>query len=382
MARQWVQQYEEGDRLINKYVDDETGEESFEDAGPVQKTTTQGFVAPVTVSPPGGTQVSTADYLASHEGFNPYASTATASGTPSAVWTPPPSNPYRPDQQLSPSQMGPTPAGGSAGSSSTGPSGGSASGGGENWVYDVDAEGYEVRRDPSRGIPNQRTGRWIGQQGVPGQGAPPSAGAQTGFPYAEYFNQQAADLDFRRAAQRAQEAYNNKRLELLDLPMLQVQKDRLAFEAATQAANQALAEKNLGLGVASLVGSLRGPANAFAQQNVLHGLNSLGLNKAFDALKGTYAPAFTAPQTAPQPVSLANLGAQVDTGGMLAVLPDPNKIVGRNFLQLPKSSQDFALAAFEAKGYDPGDVLETIKAGLPQFSSQKAGFVAPVTIGR
>lgn len=37
MAAQWVQQYEEQGRLINKYVDDETGVESFEDAGPVQQ---------------------------------------------------------------------------------------------------------------------------------------------------------------------------------------------------------------------------------------------------------------------------------------------------------------------------------------------------------
>src|SRR5438128_2529917 len=48
-----------------------------------------------------------------------------------------------------------------------------------------------------------------------------------------------------------------------------------------------------GLGVMNLVGGLSGPANAFQQQAVLHGLNGNGMSRAVDAIRGTLnLPAF------------------------------------------------------------------------------------------
>jgi hypothetical protein len=65
---------------------------------------------------------------------------------------------------------------------------------------------------------------------------------------------------------------------------------------------------------------------------------------------------------------------QDSASGFLAGLPDPNKIVSREFVRLPKSSQDFAMAGYEAKGYDPNDVRNTILKTLPQQSAAHSSF--------
>lgn len=62
----------------------------------------------------------------------------------------------------------------------------------------------------------------------------------------------------------------------------------------------------------ALIASLKGPANAFTQQAVLHGLNATGLSRAVDAIQGKYGlPTFSAPNANPQAASVQTLMDQV-----------------------------------------------------------------------
>jgi hypothetical protein len=49
----------------------------------------------------------------------------------------------------------------------------------------------------------------------------------------------------------------------------------------------------------------------------------------------------------------------------LSALPAPNQIVGRNWLRLPESTRSFMLGGYEAKGYDPNDILWMVQNSLP-----------------
>lgn len=121
----------------------------------------------------------------------------------------------------------------------------------------------------------------------------------------EWYNSQAEATKAAAIAQAADLAYKYKRLELIDVPMLEIEKDRLAFQAAQAAVEAEIKRQNVGLGVLNLVGSLRGPRNAFAQQNVMYGMNGSGVSRAVDAIAGRIAaPAMQAPQARPQGTSI------------------------------------------------------------------------------
>ena len=49
---------------------------------------------------------------------------------------------------------------------------------------------------------------------------------------------------------------------------------------------------------------------------------------------------------------------------------DPVKLVGRNFYDLPKSTQQLVLASYEDAGYSPQDVEGIIRKGLPQAAGR------------
>ncbi len=175
----------------------------------------------------------------------------------------------------------------------------------------------------------------------------------------EFINQAIIQVQAQIAQQAAYQAYLNRKLELVDIPLAETEKERLAMQAAQEAARQAqdwvrtqiqagteygrqmidlarsMAQERqnltaqlldllrtqgqLGLqgaqaatqealGVGQLIASLRGPRNAFQQQAVMHGLNELGVSRALDALAGKYTlPAFQAPQAAPQAATLQTL---------------------------------------------------------------------------
>ncbi len=174
---------------------------------------------------------------------------------------------------------------------------------------------------------------------------PPAAGggANGGLDPAmyEYYNTAAEALKAQIAQQAAYQLYLNNKLVTVD--QLAAEADKAYKEAdvrlreSEQRNGLALAVAELtgiyngqqtlagqqqqfqqGMDVATLVGSLRGPANAFQQQNVLHGLNASGMSNAIDNITGSrFGAAFQAPQAAPVPMSLSSVAADIRAGGNL-----------------------------------------------------------------
>lgn len=366
MALEWVQQYEDGGRLINKYVDTDTGQEHFEDAGPVQQA------APPPNDGYGPTQqVSEADYMQAHQGFNPYASNATAAGIPSAYVTPPQSNPYRPDAPGNPT--GPT----------VGPGGQVQTG--ENWVYDVDAEGYEVRRDPSRGIPNQRTGRMVGRQNAQVSGTPTDASE------AEYWQNRAK---MEQADQASNLVYRDW--------MMRTGNDKLAFEKATQAWNQKMAERQqdfseqqagrqeqarqdqTGLAVLGMNANLRGPSNYLSYLRTLSN-TPRGLSDAVAGLAGRFnlssqqssVPGATYERqsvaTIARDLGQAAAGAPGANDASGVDLPGGNQWNARNFGILARNPTQLGLLQnlYEESGRDWQTEYGQFLSSLPRFGGAR-----------
>lgn len=63
-----------------------------------------------------------------------------------------------------------------------------------------------------------------------------------------------------------------------------------------------------------------------------------------------------------------------DEQAQLDALPEPNQIVGRQYLQMSPDDQSFLLSGYEKAGFSGSDILNEIQRGLPQFSS-------PATLG-
>lgn len=55
-------------------------------------------------------------------------------------------------------------------------------------------------------------------------------------------------------------------------------------------------------------------------------------------------------------------------------IPNPNKIVAREWMRLPTSTQQFMLGAYEDAGWDPSDVLDAILKTLPRAAAFRGGF--------
>lgn len=154
------------------------------------------------------------------------------------------------------------------------------------------------------------------------------------FPNYSFYNQQALAL-------LAQIEYQKMRMNLIDLPMLQLQKDQLAMQAAIQAVTQALQKDQLGLqamgqatgqasnealGVANLVSGLRGPRNSFKQAEVMYGLGEQGLPRSVEALAGKYVPPrFMAPSGKPEAANLTTLVEDMRQLGGIPVQKAPSE---------------------------------------------------------
>lgn len=134
----------------------------------------------------------------------------------------------------------------------------------------------------------------------------------------------AAQTAINAATQKALQAYQEatiagqtadraeKAAEFAATNELAKQAQAMAQQSQNLAAqNQAYTQ---GMGVLNLVAGLQGPANAFTQQAVLHGLDANGLSRAVGALSGTALPTFSAPQATPQAASLQSLIGQVYPG--------------------------------------------------------------------
>lgn len=151
----------------------------------------------------------------------------------------------------------------------------------------------------------------------------------------EAVNLPLEQLKLQAAKDAAYQAYLDERMRLVDAPMNELQKDRLALEKAQQAWNQTyqtagltgyfegsptLAREQMenqnALAALQLSANLRGPRNAFQQQAVMSGLNAAGLSKAVDAVTGAVPlPSFQAPQAAPQAATLGTLAEDLRMAG-------------------------------------------------------------------
>lgn len=80
------------------------------------------------------------------------------------------------------------------------------------------------------------------------------------------------------------------------------------------------------------------------------------------------------PSTTPNALQQQQNQAQ----SILDQLPTPNKINAFQYGKLNTSGKQFVLGAYEAKGFDPGDVEETIKNILPKAVGPRRGYVAPL----
>ncbi|MDE2096749.1 MAG: hypothetical protein KGL39_05825 [Patescibacteria group bacterium] len=159
-----------------------------------------------------------------------------------------------------------------------------------------------------------------------------------------YYYDPSAALAIQAANEAATQAYNNARLNNLEIPQLGftatsdaiknllsagqlglTQSDDalkyllsggqlgLSQQSAAQQELQAAAtqQSNEALDAMKLAASLSGPKDAFQQQAVLEGLNNAGLSRGVGAIAGQYAlPTFQAPQAAPQAASLGTLAQQ------------------------------------------------------------------------
>jgi hypothetical protein len=238
--------------------------------------------------------------------------------------------------------------------------------------------------------------------GAAGQG-PMGAGTQA-------FNYQAAYLD-----------YMSARMNQLEIPGMQNTndraKDQLAFEQAKQKwleqyqqqtfgegqrqfnelqglrqgeltgsynGQQTLASRaeqnQTGLGYLNLLSQLRGPGDIFQYLKVLQGTPG-GIRDVVNAASGAYRM----PGTGGGQVSV---GGGVNTGGAAGLesilgqinnpnygqeaqnlnLPNPNQINALALQRMSPSQQQSLLAAYEAAGYNPQDVMSIFRNSLPQYA--------------
>jgi hypothetical protein len=84
-------------------------------------------------------------------------------------------------------------------------------------------------------------------------------------------------------------------------------------------------DANIATTIADLIGKYSGgPATAFQQQAVLHGLNAAGLSNAVDAISGKYGlPTFGAPQAAPRLAACRPSSGRPTAVGLARPRPTP-----------------------------------------------------------
>lgn len=220
------------------------------------------------------------------------------------------------------------------------------------------------------GVPHYYDSQAAAEQGfnsLTQTAAPTAAAAPAGDATPQYTNVPLEQLQAQQAQFAAQMAYNQARLQMIDLPMLQLSKDQAAMQAAIDAANAVMQGVNaqsavqnalinagnfdmsrgqfaMGIGsqglqeegqrqqnlqsaansasqeafnALNLSAQLRGPSNAFQQQAVDEGMNNLGVSNGIGAIAGQYSqPLFQGPQATPEAASLATLARDmIEAGG-------------------------------------------------------------------
>lgn len=220
-------------------------------------------------------------------------------------------------------------------------------------------------------------------------GSAGSGGGGGGSEATELFNAQVEIQKLNAVIAQAQMAYQMKKLELIDVPMADLEREKLAQQAAQFAANQeiqkagltgeldgvqTLAAKTLalqekaqadqtGLAAMSLVGSLRGPRNAFKQQEVMYGLDQQGLNRTVDALAGRYAPpGFQAPQAQAEPVTLRTMAADMNNPGVVGQAP---AVGARTAAVMPQGDAVRGVNPVGGPAVDPRSGMDAVRGITP-----------------
>jgi len=116
------------------------------------------------------------------------------------------------------------------------------------------------------------------------------------------------EQDYRAAQQRLQRDLQKEDQQF----RREMEEGRYGHEIAQLGRQQAFQreqnEADRGIQGLQLLASLRGPRDAFKQQEVAHGLNQQGVSRAVDAIAGRFTPPrIQAPQATPEPVTLASL---------------------------------------------------------------------------
>lgn len=143
--------------------------------------------------------------------------------------------------------------------------------------------------------------------------------------------------------------------------------EQLALQAAEAAATngrdliqiygqqglQALTQAGqFGIGVADLLSKLQGPANAFAYDRAINGVNSSGLSNAIGALTGSYRPPAFQQMGATSPMTLDSMAGQT-SGGNSGVIDQLLGVAGNaqgQQSQIESGKLPFSLPQFDANG--------------------------------
>lgn len=172
--------------------------------------------------------------------------------------------------------------------------------------------------------------------------------------------------------------------------------EQAAMDAATQGAQlikiygdqglQALSQANqsinaagqLGVSVADLLSRIQGPANAFAYDRAINGVNASGLSNAIGALTGSYRPPAFQAMGATSPLTLDTMASQ--TGGGSGGIID--QLLG---ITANAQSQQGQVAAgqlpFSIPQFNPDGSGNTLGTNATQAGSPTAGTPTANTAG-
>ena len=159
------------------------------------------------------------------------------------------------------------------------------------------------------------------------------------------------------------------------------------FNGAPTLANQQF-QQQTSLGYLNLLAQLRGPGDIFQYLKVLNGTPG-GMKDIVNAAAGSYnMPAFGGGisvggtqgadiSTVLSQLNDPNYGKEAQNIN----LPLPNQINARSLMNMSPSQQQTLLAAYEAAGYNPQDVMAIFKNSLPQYAGA-GGAAAQGTAGK
>jgi hypothetical protein len=199
-------------------------------------------------------------------------------------------------------------------------------------------------------------------------------------------NQQFIDqLAFEQAKQKWLEQYQQQTFGEGQRQFNELQGLRQGEMLGTYNGQQTLAAKaqqdQTSLGYLGLLGQLRGPGDIFQYMKVLNGTPG-GIRDLVNASAGAYRM----PNTGGGNVTVggysngANLGSLMDqmnnpnygAEAQNLNLPLPNQINAQALQRMTPSQQQTLLAAYEAAGYNPNDVLAIFRNSMPQYAGTGA----------